>query len=73
VLFFIGVDDVAAALAKAEQLGGRIVQPATEVPGVTFGVFADPRGHQVGLATAADPVEAGTRSPALAEPSAGRA
>ena len=50
VLFFIGVDDVAAALAKAEQLGGRVVQPATEVPGVTFGVFADPRGHQVGLA-----------------------
>lgn len=51
VLFFLDVPDVAAALAEAERLGGRIVQPATEVPGVTFGVFADPQGHQVGLAS----------------------
>jgi hypothetical protein len=50
VLFFLDVPDVAATLAEAERLGGRIVQPATEVPGVTFGVFADPQGHQVGLA-----------------------
>ena len=50
VLFFIGTDDVAGTLAQAEQLGGRIVQPATEVPGVTFGVFADPQGHHVGVA-----------------------
>jgi len=50
VLFFIGVDDVSATLAEAERLGGRIVQPAQEVPGVTFGVFADPQGHKVGVA-----------------------
>jgi hypothetical protein len=50
VLFFVGVQDVAAALAQAEQLGGRIVQPAQEVPGVTFGVLADPQGHLVGVA-----------------------
>jgi uncharacterized protein len=50
VLFFIGVEDVAHALAQAEQLGGRIVQPVTEAPGVTFGVFADPQGHHVGVA-----------------------
>jgi len=50
VLFFVGVEDVAATLARAEDLGGTIVQPAQEVPGVTFGVFADPLGHKVGVA-----------------------
>jgi hypothetical protein len=51
VLFFIGVPDVAAALAKAESLGGSIVQPAQDVPGVTFGVLADPLGHKIGVAS----------------------
>ena len=50
VLFFIGVDDVDATLAQAEKLGGTIVQPAQHVPGVSFGVFADPLGHRVGVA-----------------------
>src|ERR1700722_4917066 len=50
VLFFVGVEDVGAALSQAEALGGSIVQPAQEVPGVTFGVFADPQGHQIGVA-----------------------
>jgi uncharacterized protein len=50
VLFFVGVDDVASALSKAEALGGSIVQPAQQVPGVSFGVFADPQGHQIGVA-----------------------
>src|SRR4029077_1780789 len=50
VLFFIGVADVEATLAQAEKLGGTIVQPAQQVPGVTFGVFADPLGHKVGVA-----------------------
>ena len=50
VLFFVGVQDVEATLARAEELGGRIVQPAQQVPGVTFGVFADAQGHLVGVA-----------------------
>jgi predicted enzyme related to lactoylglutathione lyase len=50
VLFFIGVEDVDATLAQAEKLGGTIVQPAQHVPGVSFGVFADPLGHTVGVA-----------------------
>ena len=50
VLFFVGVEDVAATLRRAEELGGRVVQPAQEVPGVTFGVFADAQGHNVGVA-----------------------
>lgn len=50
VLFFVAVEDVAATLQKAEELGGTIVQPAQEVPGVTFGVLADAQGHKVGVA-----------------------
>ena len=50
VTFFVGVEDVAATLDRAEQLGGRIVKPATSVPGVTFGLFASPAGQVVGLA-----------------------
>src|SRR2546422_4095714 len=41
VLFFVGVEDVEATLERAEQLGGKTIQPAQQVPGVTFGVFAD--------------------------------
>jgi predicted enzyme related to lactoylglutathione lyase len=50
VLFFVSVDDVAATLRRAEELGGRIVQSAQEVPGVSFGVFADDQGHKIGVA-----------------------
>jgi len=50
VLFFVAVEDVAATLERAEQLGGRIVQPAQQVPGTSFGVFADAQGHKVGVA-----------------------
>jgi uncharacterized protein len=50
VLFFVGVEDVAATLKRAEELGGAIVQPAQQVPGTTFGVFADVQGHKVGVA-----------------------
>jgi uncharacterized protein len=50
VLFFVAVEDVAATLAKAEQLGGSIVQPAQSVPGTSFGVFADAQGHRIGVA-----------------------
>jgi predicted enzyme related to lactoylglutathione lyase len=50
VLFFVSVDDVHATLEKAEQLGGKVTQPAQEVPGVTFAVFEDAQGHRVGIA-----------------------
>jgi uncharacterized protein len=52
VLFFVGVEDVAKTLEHAEKLGGRPVQPAQQVPGVTFGVLADPQGHLIGVAAA---------------------
>ena len=50
VTFFVGVEDVAATLEQAVARGGRIVQAATKVPGVTFGLLADPQGQVVGLA-----------------------
>jgi predicted enzyme related to lactoylglutathione lyase len=50
VTFFVGVNDVTQTLKDAVAHGGRIVQPATAVPGVTFGLFADPQGQVVGLA-----------------------
>ena len=43
VTVFAGVGDVEAALDKAVSLGGTIVQPATQAPGITFGLFADRR------------------------------
>jgi len=51
VLFFVAVEDVAATLKKAVELGGTITQPAQEVPGVSFGVFTDAQGHRVGVAS----------------------
>jgi uncharacterized protein len=50
VLFFVAVEDVAATLTRAEELGGQIVQPAQQVPGTSFGVFADAQGHKIGVA-----------------------
>jgi predicted enzyme related to lactoylglutathione lyase len=51
VLFFVGVEDVAATLTRAEELGGTIIQSAQQVPGTSFGVFADAQGHRVGVAS----------------------
>jgi len=52
VTFYVGVDDPKAALDQVERLGGKTVQPPTQVPGgVTFALFADPEGHVVGLVT----------------------
>jgi predicted enzyme related to lactoylglutathione lyase len=53
VLFFVGVEDVAATLRTVEELGGTIVQPAQTVPGTSFGVFADAQGHRIGIASGA--------------------
>lgn len=50
VTFYVGVDDLEEALRKVQSLGGKTIQPATQVPGgVGFALFADPEGHVVGL------------------------
>jgi len=55
VTFYVKVADPAAILKRAEQLGGRTVMPATDVPGgITFARLADPEGNIVGLVRRAD-------------------
>ena len=49
VTIYIEVDDVAAALAKAEALGGKTLVPPVEIPDGTFAWFADPEGTALGL------------------------
>jgi predicted enzyme related to lactoylglutathione lyase len=50
VTFYIGVDDVEAALARAESLGGtRMMGPETVMEQITIGLFNDPEGHTVGV------------------------
>jgi uncharacterized protein len=49
VTFYVGVDDVDAALEKAESLGGSKVMGAVDVPGGKIGLFTDPEGHLIGV------------------------
>jgi len=48
--FYVQVDDLDAALRKAENLGGRLLTPPTPLDeGGRFALVADPQGHHVGL------------------------
>jgi len=49
VTFYVSVDDVGAWATKAEELGGKTLMPATDLPMVTIALVADPEGHVVGL------------------------
>jgi len=50
---YVEVGDLQAQLDKAVSLGGKVVVPVTEIPGVvTFAVLADPEGHAVGMVKA---------------------
>ena len=52
VTVYVHTDDITATLAKAESLGGKILTPKSEIPGVGwFGFFADPTGNEIGLLT----------------------
>lgn len=52
VTFYVGVDDVEAALARAESLGGtRRLGPVRSPAGnLVVGKFEDPEGHLIGVA-----------------------
>ncbi|MBB4912507.1 VOC family protein [Actinophytocola algeriensis] len=48
--FFVVVDDVVAATERAEQLGGKVVDPARTTPnGLTFAHVLDPAGNHFGV------------------------
>ena len=49
-MFYIQVEDPAAALAKAVELGASVVQDVSVIPGmVTMAQFADPEGNVIGI------------------------
>lgn len=50
-VFYVGVEDVEATLARAEELGGtRRMGPATSPSGLVVGHFTDPEGTVIGVA-----------------------
>jgi predicted enzyme related to lactoylglutathione lyase len=50
VTWYVQVDDLQAALDKAESLGGKTVMAPDEVPGgPALAMFADPEGNVIGL------------------------
>jgi uncharacterized protein len=50
VTFYVAVDDVEAAIRKAESLGGTRVMGPMEVPdGPEIALFNDPEGHMIGV------------------------
>ena len=54
--FYIEVPSVAEALQKAESMGAKVIQPATQVmPELTLGMFVDLEGRNVGLSTMLKP------------------
>jgi uncharacterized protein len=61
VTFYIQVPDVAAALRRIEELGGKAVVPPTQAGRVVLGMFTDPRGNRIGLVRAR-PVNADERT-----------
>ena len=49
-VFYVGVPDVEAALAKAESFGGkRLMGPERAPSGLVIGHFTDPAGNLIGL------------------------
>jgi uncharacterized protein len=47
---YVAVPDIDAALARAEQLGGRTIMPKMSPgPDATIALVADPEGHVIGL------------------------
>jgi len=47
--FYVQVEDLQAALDKAQELGGKTLVPPVEIPTGGFAWFADPEGNTVGL------------------------
>jgi uncharacterized protein len=49
-LFYVGVDDIDASIAKLESNGGTVFAPKMDIPdGPTIAIFTDPEGNMVGL------------------------
>ena len=56
VIPYLGTDDIDATLKKAVSLGGKVLLPKTEIPGMGwYAFFADPTGNRIGLYTSMHP------------------
>ena len=56
VLIYVDSADIEADLKQVEALGGTIVYPKSEIPGVGwFGMFKDPTGNTIALYTSRNP------------------
>lgn len=51
VTFYVGVEDLDAALSKAESLGGSRLSDPMDIPTGQIAHFSDPEGHMIGLAS----------------------
>jgi predicted enzyme related to lactoylglutathione lyase len=51
VTFYVQVEDIEAALTKAEGLGGKRTMGPMDIPSGQIALFSDPEGHQIGLMT----------------------
>lgn len=50
VTVYVAVEDLAATLARATELGGAQLVPPTPIPGVgAFAMFRDPEGNSIGI------------------------
>ncbi|MBS1709215.1 MAG: VOC family protein [Armatimonadetes bacterium] len=49
VTFYVAVDDVAASIAKVQELGGKLIVGPVPIPIGTFAWIADPGGNVIGL------------------------
>jgi predicted enzyme related to lactoylglutathione lyase len=52
-LVYFGVEDVDAAVARVQELGGSVTVPGSDFPGGRFAVVGDPQGAMFGVMTAA--------------------
>ncbi|GAB4419711.1 MAG: hypothetical protein Kow002_07550 [Anaerolineales bacterium] len=56
VLIYVNSEDIEADLKKAEELGGTILTPKSEIPDTGwFGMFKDPTGNAIALYTSMNP------------------
>ena len=50
VVVYVSTDDIPATLEQVVKLGGKVLVPQTEIPGMGwFGMFSDPSNNRLGL------------------------
>jgi len=56
ILIHVNSEDIEADLKRVVELGGKVVRPKSEIPGIGWwGVFKDPTGNRIALYTSKNP------------------